>query len=188
MSELVTKAIDWMILGHRSIDQRRKTSGELYEVHPLDVVRRLKEAGEDEATQAGGAVHDIFEDVTEHNPEFSVENGRLILGDEAIELALEVTDVYIKKNYPNLNRKERHKLENERISKISTRGKSIKLADIASNCTGIAESGWDFGLTYVREKLSMIHILKDGNPILFKEAIRVLNDASEKYNETKTVY
>jgi (p)ppGpp synthase/HD superfamily hydrolase len=181
MNQLITIAIGWMIDAHRSIDQRRKTSGELYEVHPLDVVRRLRDAGEDEETQAAGAIHDVFEDVSKLNPMFSVENGRKILGDNVVNLALEVTDVFTKDDYPDLNRKARHKLENDRISKISVRGKSIKLADISSNTDGITETTWDFGPTYVREKLHMIHLLKDGNPFLFKDTVRILNEAAEKY-------
>lgn len=167
---IVDLALQWMRSAHRSIDQRRKHSGLPYEVHPEDVVRRVKAAGENEITQAGAAIHDVFEDVSKKNPKYSVEEARKILGDEVVNLALEVTDIYTKEAYPDLNRRKRHALETIRLSKISPRGKSIKLADIASNTTGCVDADYSFASFYVREKVHVLPVLKDGNPILFKEA------------------
>lgn len=134
MTDRFAKAVAFMQDAHRSIDQRRKDNVRLYEVHPLDVVARLQDAGvTDEDVLIAGLFHDIVEDVYPKNPFYSLALIQDLFGPVVAGYVEELTDRYTKENYPGLNRKTRKQLERERYATFSGGAKQVKLADIASN-------------------------------------------------------
>lgn len=180
---IVEKAREWAHAAHDSIGQKRKYGGENYWVHTDRVADALKEAGESEEVQAAGHLHDVLEDVADKNVKFNEAAMLIDFGSVITNLVKEVTNVYTKENYPDLNRAKRKYLEHDRLAKISKEAKSIKLADIADNVNGVIDNDVGFGKVFVSEKVRLLNYLRDGNDSLYKKATRaVVNEISKLNN------
>lgn len=180
---IVEKAKEWAHAAHDSIGQKRKYSGDNYWVHTDRVADALKEAGESEEVQAAGHLHDDLEDVADKNVKFNEAAMLIDFGTKITELVKEVTNVYTKENYPNLNRAERKRLEHKRLSTISKEAKSIKLADIIDNVTGVIDNDIGFGKVFVFEKSQLLVYLRDGNESLYKKATKAVADEIAKLSK-----
>lgn len=176
MTEKMEMAKKFFREAHDSINQKRKYSGESYWTHTEAVADMLWEATHNETLYIAGLGHDCEEDVAELNPEYSLIKIRALFGVKVANLVFEVTNQYTKENYPKLNRVKRKELELQRLAQISKEAKSIKLADIAHNIKGIIDQNFDFGKVYLVEKMMVMNVLKDGNPILFKTASDVISE------------
>ena len=132
---LYKKAIVVSREAHESIGQKRKYSGEPYYFHPLAVAELVSQVTEDEEILAAACLHDVLEDVTPLNPRYDAAFIEKEFGSEVLGLVLELTNEYEKIKYPSLNRKERKRLEHERLSKVSDGAKLIKRADLHHNST-----------------------------------------------------
>lgn len=184
MNELVEKAKAWAHAAHDSIGQNRKYGGQVYWVHTDAVVDLLRHAGESEEVQAAGHLHDVLEDVAPKNPKFSEENMRKEFGDIVTNLVLEVTNVYTKEAYPHLNRAKRKHQEENRLGTVSKEAKAVKLADITHNVGGIVDHDPNFGRVFLSEKIIALNHLRDGNPTLYKMAVRAVSDEIAKLKKT----
>jgi hypothetical protein len=89
---------------------------------------------------------------------------------EVHRLVTELTDVFTKEDYPRQNRAERKKLERERIAKISSDAKTIKLADLIDNTASIREQDPGFAITYIKEKHELLPYLTEGHAALLNHA------------------
>lgn len=185
MNDIVTKAQKWAHDAHDSIGQMRKYGGRVYWVHTDAVSDLLRQAGEDENIQAAAHLHDVLEDVAPTNPTYSLSEMIKEFGPHITQLVVEVTNVFTKENYPELNRTKRKKLEHERLMKISDGAKSIKLADIIDNIGGLFDHNPDFAKVYVPEKSLILPHLKSGNKVLYEKAFKVLANETEKLNQRK---
>jgi len=138
-------------LAHESIGKKRKYSGKPYYFHPLAVAGLVSRHTEDEEILAAACLHDVLEDVKPLNPEFDESFIEKEFGSEVLSLVLELTNEYEKSKYPSLNRKERKRLEHDRLSKVSDGAKLIKRADLHHNST---EMPSDDGFTklWLKEK------------------------------------
>lgn len=180
---IVEKAREWAHAAHDSIGQKRKYGEENYWVHTDRVAEALKEAGESEEVQAAGHLHDVLEDVADKNVKFNEAAMLIDFGSVVTELVKEVTNVYTKENYPDLNRAKRKRLEHERLGKISKEAKSIKLADIADNVDGIIDNDIGFGKVFVFEKSQLLVSLRDGNSVLYRKATKTIADEIAKLSK-----
>jgi (p)ppGpp synthase/HD superfamily hydrolase len=162
---------------NKIVGQKRKYTGENYTNHVHAVEKIYTSiAPDDIAGRAACIGHDLAED-TPCTPDvlknelvamgFSATNPLVI---ETIDLIVQLTDVYVKEKYPNLNRKKRKELERERLGKISPKGKSIKLCDLLDNTRSIIEHDKDFANIYLREKIALLPYLADGSPVLLQQA------------------
>lgn len=158
---------------HSSINQKRKYTGENYIVHPIAVAELVKSISDDENMINAALLHDVIEDVYPVNTKFSIDLIRHEFGNDVTTLVIELTNLYTKNRFPFLNRKERKRLENDRMSRISPNAKTIKLADIIDNCKSIHFAG-DFAEIYINEKREQLLILKEGNSILWDRAKEIL--------------
>lgn len=134
-------------------DQKRKYSDIPYIIHPIDVAKFLIENYPEWSCDMVKAsiLHDVDEDT-----DGTIEEIREKFGNPVARLVEELTDVYTKENYPHLNRSERKKLERQRLSTISKKGKIIKLIDLINNRTSIVDEDKDFAEVYLKEmKLTM---------------------------------
>jgi (p)ppGpp synthase/HD superfamily hydrolase len=179
---IVEKAREWAHAAHDSIGQKRKYSGENYWVHTDRVAELLKQAGESEEVQAAGHLHDDLEDVADKNVKFNQVAMLIDFGPVITNLVKEVTNVYTKENYPDLNRAERKRLEHKRLAGISKEAKSIKLADIIDNVEGVVDNDIGFGKVFVCEKSQLLMYLHDGNESLYKKATKIVADEIAKIN------
>lgn len=154
---LFEKARLFAVEAHSSIGQVRKGSGEPYHEHVLRVAELVSTRTQDQEVLAAACLHDVLEDVEPNNPEFSRERILEEFGAGVLELVLELTDVYTKENYPDLNRKSRKELEARRLAGISERAKLIKMADIHDNNDG--SLGGRFEKTWLEEKKVLDELL-----------------------------
>lgn len=146
-------------------DQLRKYTGEPYITHPISVAKRLEKLGFDDNVLSAAILHDTVEDTPT-----TLQDIKDNFGDRISKLVEELTDIYTKESYPNINRRERKRLEFERLSKVSNEAKSIKLSDIIDNLPSIMEGDIGFGRVYLKEKESLLESLKGGDERLYKEA------------------
>lgn len=187
MTENILAAQAFAHQAHDSIRQTRKYSGEPYWVHTDEVANTVREITvnytpvltlqEAEDMIVAAHLHDYREDVVTE----LTKQGRLAelaefesrynrFSERAKQYVADLTDVYIKENYPHLNRAERKRLERERLSKISHEAKTIKLADLISNTKSIVAEDAGFAKTYLKEKFALLGDLAEGSPILLQRA------------------
>jgi (p)ppGpp synthase/HD superfamily hydrolase len=184
MTNKIKEAGDFFKTAHESIGQKRNYTGEPYGVHLDETAEIIWGVTHDEDITIAAYGHDLLEDVTIKNPKYSKELIESLFGSRVLQLIIEVTDVFTKRSYPDLNRAKRHHKEVERLSKISADGKTIKLADMISNCKDVVDSDPEFAKVYLAEKLFLLPHLKDGNSILFDKAVELVKKETVRlYNK-----
>ncbi len=147
-------------------NQKRKYTKEPYWTHPLEIADRLEHYGiYDFWLWEVAVLHDIVEDTDETY--ISVENKlrELGYGDDIIKFIIidldHVTDEFTPESYPDLSRKERKKLENERLRLITPTAKVIKCIDAVHNMESIIEFDKGFGKSIITEMEPMIFSMKN---------------------------
>jgi (p)ppGpp synthase/HD superfamily hydrolase len=159
-------------------DQVRKYTGERYIGHPVRVMSMVQEYKDDVAVLSAALLHDVIEDT----PIGASEIRKALLqvmdeqtADTTVELVIELTDIFIKANYPRLNRRSRKEKEAHRLSGVSPDAQTIKYADIIDNVTDIVQQDTDFARIYVHEAKKMLSGMVAGyNPL--RERATVLVD------------
>ncbi len=135
-------------------EQRRKYSGERYISHPIRVMEMCEQYTDDDSMLAAALLHDVLEDteVTEKGMRaFLHDVMPPEMADRTLEMVIELTDTYTKKNYPGLNRRSRKSKEAERLSKVSGDAQTIKYADVIDNATNIFVHDPDFAVVFIQE-------------------------------------
>lgn len=154
--------------------QVRRYTGEPYVTHPVAVSEILAHCFEEPEVLAAGLLHDVIEDT-----DFSKRDIEIRFGSKVSELVDEVTKITTRATG---NRELRVKLECEHLAGISFHGKSIKLADIIQNLTGLAELDPKFALQYTKEKQLALKSLKGGHPLLWSKAAILVDEIIDKLN------
>lgn len=163
LTERQKKLLDFVKKQHG--DQVRKYNGEPYWQHLVSVA-------EIASKHMDGAIeiafcHDLLEDTActyQELQKFLHENGyNKKEAKEICDVTKELTDVYIKEDYPNLNRKIRKQKEAKRLGKISVLGQSIKYADLIDNTASIVENDRQFAKVYLREAVDILDQMRKGN-------------------------
>jgi (p)ppGpp synthase/HD superfamily hydrolase len=90
-------------------------------------------------------------------------------------LVEELTDVYTKSAYPQINRRQRKSMEAGRMADISSDAQTIKYADIIDNLD-VAVHDPDFACVFLREALRLVKNMDKGNVILREEALTKLSE------------
>lgn len=134
--------------------QVRKYTGKPYLTHCVAVAELVREKTTDPEIIAAALLHDTLEDT-----DTTFEDLRDVLGLEVAHLVLELTDVYTKEQFPDMNRAERKRLETNRLAQISDDAKLIKICDIASNTADIVKNDPKFAVLYLKEKAAMLEVL-----------------------------
>lgn len=170
-------ARDFARNAHDAIGQKRKYSGENYWVHVERVADLVSSVTNDEDMIIAAHFHDILEDVTPSLPDIynifviAKEFGEVVAG-----YVTDLTDVFTREAYPNLNRKARKTLEAKRLGTIHPNSQTIKLADLLDNTADILAHDKGFGIQYLKEKEVVLPYLKEGNQTLFLRAVSQLNE------------
>ena len=86
--------------------QKRKYTEELYIEHPKRVAKIVESVPHSSEMVAAAYLHDVVEDT-----DVSIEEIQEKFGDKVAKLVEELTDEYMKMNYPHLNRKKRKEKE-----------------------------------------------------------------------------
>lgn len=155
-------------------DQRRKyLPEERYIVHPVRVMERCNAHENDVSILAAALLHDVLEDTPVSEEELGHFLQKTMNAEHArktLRYVVELTDVYIKPDYPHLNRRQRKAKENERLRKISPQAQTIKYADITDNCLEIIQHDVDFAPRFLRECQDVLDKLDKGNKVLYRRA------------------
>lgn len=166
MSGLIYKAKNFAERVHAT--QVRKYSGEPYAVHLREVAGYCAEVGCRDEVVAAAWLHDVKEDQGVTDAQL-----RELFGDDVAHLVDEVTDQSRPKDG---NRDARKAIDREHNGRASSEGKTIKLADLISNTKSIVARDPHFAVTYMREKRLLMPLLTEGNPVLYRRALALLEE------------
>lgn len=165
-------------------DQMRKYTTDRYIVHLIRVMRTCSQYTDSLPVLAAAILHDVLEDTSYTNNDLSVFLKNYMSEEEqdlTVKLVTELTDVYISKDFPTLNRFKRKTMELNRLKEISPEAQTIKYADIIDNATEISQSDPNFAERYLYECYDIVSALTKGNPELRTIALGVVT-APKKYN------
>lgn len=163
---------------------KRKYTGEPYTVH-LENVGSAAEKCVPYGYEIG-LCHDLFEDTqctwmklykALKRFGYSFQEARYILMS-----AVELTDVYTKEAYPEMNRKERKNKEAKRLGTISKNSQTVKLCDLDDNTESIVTHDPSFAKVYLQEKEVILSEMKHGDSQLYKKLLKRLQDEKAKIN------
>jgi (p)ppGpp synthase/HD superfamily hydrolase len=163
--------------------QTRKYSPERYIVHPVRVMETCREYTEDISVLSAALLHDVLEDTDITKQTLDDFLHSVLNAEDAsrtLQLVEELTDVYIKKDFPRLNRRKRKIKEAKRIENISRDAQTIKYADIIDNCPEVTEKDPQFATKFSRECRLLLKRMKKGNKELYLKAVSTVDDCMEK--------
>lgn len=160
-------------------EQKRKYTPDRYVVHPIRVMKMLEERSHDLPLLAAALLHDVLED-TPVKKETVYDFLRNCLNEKqakhAIQLVEELTDVYVKDKFPNLNRRKRKAMEMERMAKTSAEAQTVKYADIIDNCREIVSHDPSFARIFLSECYALLKKMPNGDPQLYEEALKIVSE------------
>jgi len=153
-------------------NQKRKYTGDPYFVHLEAVAKKVEIYLDDElpylcvdypnefldiarSMLCAAYLHDSLEDTDVTHEELRVwlhNNIDISEADRVFQLVVELTDVYTKENFPELNRKQRKELEAHRIGNASEFTQVIKMCDMLDNTESIVAHDEKFAKVYLKEK------------------------------------
>lgn len=180
MTDFVSKVREFAHDAHDSILQKRKYTGLPYWKHTDEVASIVATVTDDVAVIAAAHCHDILEDVFPVNPFYSPTLIQDLFGDRVLSLVVDLTDVFVKEAYPDLNRKARKQKERERLGATSPASQTVKLADLISNTQDIVVNDADFARVYLREKVALLPHLIFGDKVLWARAARLADEGCLK--------
>lgn len=160
-------------------EQQRKFTGEPYIEHPKRVAETVKTVPHTREMICASYLHDVVEDTP-----VKIEEIKNRFGDKVAQLVEELTDEFMKVNYPHLNRRARKQKEVERQANISAEAKTIKLADVIDNTHDIVKNDPGFARKYIYEMEALTRVLVGGDPELFDRARREI-EAGIHFLKTK---
>jgi len=165
------KAILFSKVAHEAVGQKRKYTGEPYFNHPLRVMKLVASVlPDDEDAQIVALLHDVVEDT-----DVTLAFIRDEFGQRVERGVFALTDTPTVEGGPN--RKERKKMDRERIAKAEGWIQTIKVADMIDNTSSIVENDPNFAKVYLEEKRLLMKVLKDADPSLKEDAEKFLTSA-----------
>ena len=155
-------------------EQKRKYTGDPYVNHTVAVSDIVRTYGGDESMIYAAILHDVLEDTPTKESELleylmEILDPQMSL--DVLRLVKELTDIYTKENYPDVNRKGRKEMEAMRLGKVSSRAQTIKYADLLDNGMDIMSNDPKFGSVYLREKETILKYMNKGNQELYKKCL-----------------
>ncbi len=167
-SELVRRAYAFAKAAHEAVGQLRKYTSDPYIVHPTEVADIVQTVAHTEVMVAAALLHDTVEDT-----DATMDEIRRLFGHEVADLVEMLTDVSVP---PDGNRATRKAIDRAHTARASAAGKTIKLADLISNTQSIVANDPGFARIYLREKASLMDVLREGDPDLWASANRLLQE------------
>lgn len=165
-------------------NQKRKYINTPYWEHPLEVAEIVSKHVEGLVEIA--LLHDVLEDTKTTRKELDDELMKIGYSHAERLFILNgvqaLTDEYTSEKYPEYNRKERKRMENERLSKFNHVVHSVKYADLISNTSTIVKYDPGFAKTYLREKIDILDLCRRGNINLLIECCATLHNALNELN------
>jgi guanosine-3',5'-bis(diphosphate) 3'-pyrophosphohydrolase len=186
MDEVLSKIKDFADRSHG--EQMRKYTPDRYIVHPVRVMELCHQYNDDISVLAAALLHDVLEDTAVSRQEIKNFLSGLMNHAEVektLKLVEELTDVYVKADYPKLNRRMRKAKEMARLENTSAEAQTIKYADIIDNAREIVSHDANFGEVFIRECSALLKKIDKGNKQLYTMAEATLKRAFEELKEKK---
>jgi (p)ppGpp synthase/HD superfamily hydrolase len=166
---IVERARAFAIGVHRAVDQKRKYTHAPYEEHLEEVAALVARFGGDENMVAAAWLHDTVED-TQVTPDVIARE----FGADVAALVSDLTDV---SRPEDGNRAARKAIDCAHSGKASPRAKTIKLADVCSNLSSVADFDPAFARVYIPEKKAQLDVLGEGDAALVAHAGTIVEQA-----------
>ncbi|MCD6018360.1 MAG: relA 3 [Bacteroidetes bacterium] len=186
MEDLLDKITEYADNAHG--EQMRKYTPERYIVHPIRVMKTCRRFTNDICILSAALLHDVLEDTPVQKNELGDFLKSVMPDDMAhrtLDMVIDLTDVFIKKDYPKLNRRARKANELARLENTSPDSQTIKYADIIDNSIEIVNHDPDFARVFLYECRTNLKKLDKGNKELYNEAWALVNGAIESLAEKK---
>lgn len=128
-----------------------------------------------------GLCHDLFEET--ETTKIDLYSALTVFGytkqeaDFILNCTVELTDVFTKKNYPDLKKKARKAREVARLTTISSAAQTVKYGDLIYNITWVLKHDLQHAGKYMRKKQQLLTSLKNGEQDLYRSALRIIDDA-----------
>jgi len=162
MADLIERARAFATRAHQRIDQRRKYSGQPYDVHLRAVADLVASVSEDPETVAAAWLHDVVEDTA-----VTLDDLQREFGPGVQSLVEQLTDV---SRPSHGNRAARKEVDRQHTSRASPRAKTVKLADLIDNCQDITRHDPRFARVFLQEMEALLAVLGEGDERLLQRA------------------
>lgn len=170
--------------------QMRRYTSDKYIVHPIRVMKICREYTNDITVLSAALLHDVLEDTLVTNAEiknFLREKMSEQQVNKTVQLIEELTDIYVKENYPKWNRRKRKNKEADRLEGISAEAQTIKYADIIDNAPEISQKDPDFAKRFLPEYRALLKRITKGNAELYNKAVNTVNNCITNTSSLKAV-
>lgn len=160
--------------------QQRKYINEPYIEHPVRVMYTCMAQQQPLTVLSAALLHDVIEDTSISEDELSAFLGSIFNPQDAkavLSMVIELTDVYVKRDYPHWNRQIRKEAELERLKRISGGAQTIKYADILDNSEAITLQDPGFAVILLKEYQHQLKALNSGDATLRQMTIEKLEAA-----------
>ncbi len=164
-------------------EQVRKYTGEKYIGHPMRVMMTVRAYCREPEVLAAALLHDVLEDTPVSARQMEEDLARIMDSRQVtrtVGLVVELTDVFIKNDFPQLSRRTRKEKEAARLATVSPEAQSIKYADIIDNVTDIVRQDSDFATVFVREAHNMLRAMRSGDAALRERALAVVDSCMKQ--------
>lgn len=152
------------LANHLHRGQMRKYLASPYIVHPMRVASRTLMRSEATPELVAAAwLHDVLEDC-----DITPDGLRGEMPEAVVDLVVELTNIS-KLTHPKESRRERKRLDRERLAGISPGAKIIKLIDRIDNLGDAPSLEPQFRSLYAAESVLLAETLADGPPDLLEE-------------------
>lgn len=164
--DMVERARVFATAAHAAVKQVRKYTYEPYIVHPAEVASIVATRPHDPEMLAAAWLHDVVEDTG-----VSLESIRAEFSTKVVTYV----DFLTNPSRPeDGNRAVRKAIDRDWIASAPAEVKTVKLADLISNCSSIVMHDANFAKTYLEEKRLMLEVLKDGDSVLWERAASIV--------------
>jgi len=168
--DIVQKAQVYAMAAHASVKQLRKYTNEPYIVHPMEVARIVATVpGATKDMLAAAILHDVIEDTG-----CTFTDIHMAFGIDIAGMVSWLTDV---SKPEDGNRAARKAIDLAHTAQAPANVKTIKLADIISNCKSITQHDPNFAKIYLEEKRAQLEVLTEGDPGLLARAREIVGVA-----------
>ncbi len=166
--EIVDRARVFATAAHAAVGQLRKYTNEPYIVHPAEVAAIVAGRPHDPEMVAAAWLHDVVEDTGVEIVTIWNEFGPVV--------ASYVHWLTNPSRKEDGNRAKRKEIDREFIRNAPPEVKTIKLADLISNCSSIVRHDSEFAKVYLEEKRLMLEVLREGDSVLWDRAASIVGD------------
>lgn len=167
----------YLFAKERHEGQVRKYTGLPYIIHPVEVASFVSLVSSDEKMIMAALLHDVVEDTDTKLYEIA-----RMFGMTVANLVGELTKISIPSDG---NRAVRKEIDRQHTASACADAKTIKLADVICNTRSVVEEDSKFARVYLPEKIELLKVLTEGDIILYRVALSVIQEGFRKLKREK---